>query len=104
MRAAGASFDMVHIPEKIFVRLDDGLHDLIASGQHQWSYEDVSVYLQYSDDGLSVKVRSPKDSLHQVVLQWGYPVNNSATVSGDHWERTYGDVSFRSPLFERKMP
>jgi hypothetical protein len=38
MRAAGASFDMVHIPEKIFVRLDDGLHDLIASGQHQWSY------------------------------------------------------------------
>ena len=104
MRAAGASFDMVHIPEKIFVRLDDGLHDLIASGQHQWSYEDVSVYLQYSDDGLSVKVRSPKDSLHQVVLQWAYPVNNSATVSGDHWERTYGDVSFRSPLFERKMP
>ena len=104
MRAADASYDMVHIPEIVFVRLDNGLHELIASGQQQWSYEDVSVHLQYSDDALSVKVRSPKELLHQVALQWAYPLNNSAAVLGDHWERTYGDVSFQSPLFERKMP
>ena len=104
MPAAGELADMVHIPEKVFVRLDDGLHELTPSGQESWSYKDISVYLKHSDDALVVSVQSPKDLLHQVMLQWAYPANNGATVLGDHWERTYGDVFFQSPLFERKMP
>jgi alpha-galactosidase len=103
-RAASNSFDVVHLPEKVFVRLDDGLHELIPSGQEAWSYRDVSVFFRHSDDTLSVKAGSPKNSLHQVVLQWSYPVNSSAVVLGDHWERTYGDVFFQPPSFERKMP
>jgi len=103
-RAAGNSFDMVHLPEKVFVRLEDGLHELIPSGQEAWLYRDVSVFLRHSDDTLSVKVGSPKNSLCQVVLQWSYPVNSRAIVLGDQWERTYGDVSFQPPSLERKMP
>ena len=104
MRAAGASVETVHIPEKVFVRLDDGLHELTASGEEAWSYKDISVYLKRLDDALSVSVQSPKDLLHQVLLQWAYPVNSGATILGDHWERTYGDVFFQAPSFERKMP
>ncbi len=102
--ATGASYHMVQLPVKVIVRLDDGNHELASSGQQTWSYKDISVYLHYSDDALVVKVQSPKDLLHQVLLQWAYPVHNAATVLGDHWERTYGDVFFQSPSFERKMP
>ncbi|MGA9406488.1 MAG: hypothetical protein WBW71_05070 [Bacteroidota bacterium] len=102
--AQGVSNNMVQFPAKVIVRLDDGLHELASSDQQTWLYKDASVDLRYSDDTLSVKAQSPKVPLHEVVLQWTYPVESAATILGDDWERTYGDVFFQQPSFERKMP
>ena len=49
-------------------------------------------------------VQSPSEALLNVQLYWNYPVSINATVLGDHWERTYGDVSFAAIEAKRKMP
>jgi alpha-galactosidase len=102
--AANPSSPVIKLPSTVVVKLDDGIHLLISSGNNEWKYKDISVYLKYLNDALSVSVQSPKDPLHEVILKWDYQTQNSATVLGDHWERTYGDVFFQSPVFEKKLP
>jgi len=94
----------MELPSKVLVRLDDGLHALTGGSRAAWTYKEVAVRVRALKDGLSVDVRSPKAALHQVLLQWDYPVDISTTMLGDHWERTYGDVSFQQPLPDRKLP
>jgi alpha-galactosidase len=96
--------EMVHLPAKAFIKLDDGLHELQSTDKQTWIYKGVTVNLNYKDDGIAVSVHSPNDALHQVQLQWGYEQPTSATVLGDHWERTYGDVHFESPVLSKKLP
>jgi len=99
-----AAQEMVHLPAKVFIKLDDGLHELQSSDKQTWIYKAVIVNLNYKGDGLTVSVHSPKDPLHNIQLQWDYAQPKSATVLGDHWERTYGDVHFEAPVFSKKMP
>ncbi len=98
------SVHTVQLPANVWVRLDDGMHELTASGGQSWVYKDVVVHLQYVKDALQVHVKSPKAPLHEVRLQWNYPLQANATVLGDHWERTYGDAAFKQASFENKMP
>jgi len=95
----------VQLPAKVHVRLDDGLHELRPTDARQsWSYQDVVVTLQPTQDALRVLVHAPGRALHAVQLQWPYAPPTGATVLGDAWERTYGDLAFRAPTFERKLP
>lgn len=96
---------LVQLPMKVLVRLDDGLHELRPNGARQtWSYQEVAVELRYEQDVLRVQVRAPGQALHAVQLQWRYAAPAGATVLGDAWERTYGDVAFRPSTFDRKLP
>ena len=95
---------LVHLPQKVFVKLDDGIHELRSSDKQIWTYKDISVKLQYNHGDLSASVHSPTMALHNVQLQWNYAIPSSSIVLGDHWERTYGDVHFQPALFSRKLP
>jgi alpha-galactosidase len=100
----GLAQEMVHLPLKAFIKLDDGLHELQSADKQTWVYKSVTVSLNYKGDVLAVNVHSPNDALHQVQLRWGYEQPVSAIVLGDHWERTYGDVHFEAPVFSKKLP
>lgn len=102
--AAADPHEMLQLPEEVFLRLDDGIHRMTASRDGVWTYKNVQVVLVYADDALAVKVQSPEDPLHEVLLQWTYPTGADSTLLGDQWERTYGDVCFQHPSFDRKMP
>ncbi|MFI5159404.1 MAG: hypothetical protein ACHQF4_11100, partial [Sphingobacteriales bacterium] len=95
---------LVHLPQKVFVKLDDGIHGLQSSDKQTWIYKDVMIKLHYNHGNLSVSVHSPTMALYNVQLQWAYVASSASIVLGDHWERTYGDVHFQSPLFSRKLP
>ena len=101
--AASKSFKFVKLPSNVLIKLDDGIHSLISSGSDKWMYKDVTIYLKHTTDALSVQVSAPYP-LHEVILKWDYTTQKNTTVLGDHWERTYGDVFFQPPVFERKLP
>ncbi len=94
----------LQIPVKVFIRLEDGVHELISPDKLTWTYKDVEVKLAHQHGVLSVALRAPHSAVFNVQMQWSYPVSNDATILGDHWERTYGDVNFQPVNFERKLP
>lgn len=104
VNAFSATPQLIHLPQKVFVKLDDGVHELRSSDKHTWAYRDVMVKLNYGSDELSVNIHSPTLALYNIQLQWHYIVPATSMFLGDHWERTYGDVHFQPPLFTRKLP
>jgi len=104
VNALTVAHQLVHLPQKVFVKLDDGIHELQSSDKQNWTYKDVTVKLQYNHNDLSASVHSPSMALHNVALQWNYAAPSTSILLGDHWERTYGDVHFQPALFSRKLP
>lgn len=100
--AAGA--EIISMPSKVAVQLADGIYFLKRAYKQAWTYQNITVDLNYKDDALSVLVQSPTEALFSVQLYWNYPASKNATALGDHWERTYGDVSFAAFDTKRKMP
>lgn len=96
--------DLLSLPVKLFVKLDTGVHELRPSGNLHWAYRDVVVRLKQEDGVLSAFVQSPTALLHQISFQWNYAEKKGATLCGDHWERTYGDVFFQRPDYNKKLP
>jgi alpha-galactosidase len=104
VNAFAIAHQLVHLPQKVFVKLDDGIHELQSSDKQTWTYKDITVKLDHNHEVLSATVHSPTSALHNVQLQWAYSAPSSSIVLGDHWERTYGDVHFQPALFDRKLP
>ena len=102
--AAGPT-ETVELPAQVFVQLDGGIQALTSKDRTTWTYRDVAVRLVPQSGGaLLVAVQSPTAALHAVQLQWKYPQDPTATVLGDAWERTYGDVQFQPAAFARRLP
>src|ERR1700748_3166434 len=77
--------ELVHLPGKVFVKLDDGEHELRSSDKQVWTYKGVTIKLHYKRDSLQVDVHAPNDALHNVQLVWPHSGHQSL-ILGDHWE------------------
>lgn len=96
--------ELVHLPGKVFVKLDDGVHELHSADKQNWNYKGITVKLHYKNDALQVQVHSPKDALHNVQLEWNVKTSSYWNVLGDAWERSYGDLHFQQLDGDRKYP
>jgi len=95
---------LIQLPEKVSVLLDDGMHDLVSTTKESWTYQDISVQLKYHHDSLQVFVYSPSKAISNVALHWKISTPPGSKLTGDHWERTYGDVFFDEASFTKKLP
>jgi alpha-galactosidase len=102
--ALGVTYELVHLPNKVFVKLDDGVHELSSLDKQTWTYKGVTVDLKYINDAIRVSAHSPNDALHHIKLEWSVKTSSYWNVLGDAWERTYGDVHFQHPEANRKYP
>jgi len=91
-------------PSAVLAGLDDGEHLLQPDGKGDYRYREITVRLPASGNNTAVVVESPVQALHYVRLLWNLPSLKPASVLGDHWERTYGDLQFAPPSFDKKMP
>ncbi|HEX9513694.1 MAG TPA: hypothetical protein VF939_24550 [Puia sp.] len=102
--AAASTAEKITLPSGVLVGLDDGEHLLQPDGKGVYRYREISVRLPVSGNSREVVVESPRQALHYVRLLWNLPSLKPASVLGDHWERTYGDLGFCPPSFDKKMP
>ncbi len=100
----GGNAAVLQLPSTVFIRLDDGQHQLISNGHGKWSYKNVQVQLKHVGEALNVSVSAPGTALHSLVLEWMYATPGTAALLGDHWERSYGDLHFQPAAFANKMP
>jgi len=89
--------DISSYPDKVTALLAGSEVTLLKSGTGKWSAENMAVSLINRKGVMEVLVEAPKTALSQITLVWKTGSKLSSTVLNDHWERTYGDVSWHKP-------
>ena len=69
-----------------------------------WSSRDIQVTLTVNGEALSVFLAAPGHELEYVKCSWNQPIPPASKWMTDHWERTYGDLSWETPTTSRKSP
>ena len=95
---------LLALPDKVWIESGDQQVSLHSSDKYKWTGKDVEVLIQKKDDSLKIFVKSPAAALQTVKLKWNFQPVSTAKYLGDHWERTYGDVSWQSLTMDKKMP
>jgi len=104
---ASANMPPVHLlqlPDKVFIQSGAELLQLSSSDKIKWTVKDVEVLVKEVKNVLSVTVSSPTMLLENIQLHWSQKLSSKAKYLDDHWERTYGDVSWSATLATKKMP
>ena len=95
---------LIQMPDAVEILSDDTYISLQSSDKQKWIYKDVIVELKKLDDRIEVYVQSPTMLLKEVRLSWKYATANTASILGDAWERTYGDISWGKINASKKLP
>ena len=95
---------IIQMPDVVEILTTDHYISLHTADQQTWNYKDISIELKKLNDVINVYVQSPTIALKEVKLSWKYNFKNSASILGDHWERTYGDVSWQKINSSKKLP
>ena len=85
--------EQLNLPDEIWIQSGNEWYKLRPSSSLKYIYEDVEVMLKHTNDVLGISVNSPTKTLNAIKLQWKYSLSSNDKFLGDHWERTYGDVS-----------
>lgn len=95
---------LINLPDEVTAMVNNQLVPLTSSGNQQWKYKDVIVSLKNTGTNITVQIQAPKVSISTVKLYWKAPLKESSIILNDHWERTYGDVSWHKPITFELLP
>jgi alpha-galactosidase len=96
--------DLIGFPDKITATVTGNEIPLVKSGSGKWQAQNIAVSLENRTSAMEVLVEAPKTALSQITLVWETGSKLSSTVLNDHWERTYGDVSWHKPTSSELFP
>jgi alpha-galactosidase len=94
----------INDPDEVTAIVNGVLVKLSDKGNHLWTYQDIIVELKINWNSVAVEIQAPKVNLISVSLHWKIPDRISSYVLNDHWERTYGDVSWHKPNGSELLP
>jgi alpha-galactosidase len=77
--------------------------ELSKSGP-RWQASGVEIETAVQATRMPIHVSAPGVALTHVHLRWEMPVDAGLRFLGDHWERSYGDLAWRTMTPERVMP
>ena len=99
------AWDLLRVPDyaAVYVEQASQATQLLQRGQH-WQADNVEVTTAPSADLLDITVKAPSLLLTRVHLRWRVRPAENLLYMGDAWERSYGDLSWRTMVPERVMP
>lgn len=71
---------------------------------NSWQASGIELRTTPQASSLDLSITAPVVPLKRIHLRWSTPVDTSALYLGDAWERSYGDLAWRSIVPERVMP
>lgn len=95
---------LISHPDEVWGQADAGWFRLTPSGNGTFSYKDVGVNFKTNGNASGVYVWSPKTILTGIKLKWKHQTTATAKTMGDHFERSYGDLGWRSLESDSKNP
>lgn len=94
---------LVKFPDAVSAVVN-GLVVKLSGKDGKWMNRDVAVNLINTAGGTSVEILAPKVRLSAVTLFWKVPGKGASQILNDHWERTYGDISWHKPIETEILP
>jgi alpha-galactosidase len=94
----------IQLPSIVTVKTAEGLIILHSKNKLTWTANDVIVSLKEQPFYLSVNIQSPRSQLFEVVLEWTLPLQKTTLLLPDHWERTYGDIGWKTLKANERIP
>ncbi len=104
MKDGSKKIHIIQMPDEVKILSGDKYFSLLSSDQHTWTYQNVIVELKALTNKVSIFTQSPTITLQEVKLIWKYSIQHKTKILGDHWERTYGDVSWQQINTSKKLP
>jgi len=83
-------------PDEIWAQTGNQWMKLESSGSASFSYRDLVVNLRDNAGTKSVFVQSPTLALQGVRLRWKHGFKDGSKFLGDQWERSYGDLAWKT--------
>ncbi|MDB5130724.1 MAG: alpha-galactosidase [Mucilaginibacter sp.] len=105
-RFAHASGDkaLMNSPDEVWGQAGAEWFRLKPSGSSLYAYQDVEVDLHLNGNATGVYIQSPTTALTAICLKWKHHTGTAVKSLGDHWERTYGDMAWKTPAPATKNP
>ena len=95
---------VINFPDEVKGIVNDQAVSFISKGKQAWNFQDVIVNLRNTGTSIAIEIQAPKVSLSAVTLHWKTPSKMASNILNDHWERTYGDVSWHKPIGSEILP
>jgi alpha-galactosidase len=94
----------IDAPDDVTAILNNQLFALTRKGEDSWTYNDLTVNLKKRGESTVVEIAAPQSSLSMVTLHWKKAGASASRIMNDHWERTYGDVSWHASAEPEILP
>lgn len=94
----------INAPAEVWVQSGKEWVKLSASNGSLFKYKDLEVMLKTNGNATGVYVTSPTEALGAIRIKWKYDVASTVKFLGDHWERSYGDLQWKTSLTGVKNP
>jgi alpha-galactosidase len=96
--------NVLPMPAEVTALVNNEPQVLAKKSSQAWAYQDLLVELHEHPNSLKVDIQAPHSSLSSVCLVWDIAIDHSALIMNDHWERTYGDVSWHPAIEGEILP
>jgi len=93
----------MRFPDAISVRWDGEWFTLNGKQDH-WRFQDLVVRFRIKDDSLALFIHAPGRALELIRCTWKQTTGASSKYLNDHWERSYGDLSWETTAVKRRSP
>jgi alpha-galactosidase len=99
----GKPFKAIRFPDAVAVRCSGEWFSLSGTTEN-WIFNEVQVSFRLTGDALSLFISAPQRELEMIRCGWKQVTPASSKFLADHWERSYGDLSWESPALTRRAP
>lgn len=95
---------VINAPDEVWAQSGDEWFKLKATNGSLFRYKDVEVTVKKHGNAKGVYVTSPTQQLNTLRLKWKHNIAPAAKFLGDHWERSYGDLQWKTNKAGVKNP
>lgn len=94
---------IMRYPDQVQV-VTDRQSIVLNGSEGTYSSGNIHVKCQQVHDGLAVTLASSEEAIRSVIINWHILRQLSTRIIGDHWERGYGDLQWKTVDSQRILP
>ena len=103
--ASGILLNLIRVPDLVSAYVEADFTAISLTRQStRWQAKDIEVRTELHPTTFAISVIAPSAALTRIHLRWIAKVDPTLLFLGDVWERSYGDLAWRTMVPERVLP